>query len=94
MRTVIVQPGSYAASFTMPPGYWNLVNYELAIELAPSFERPVSPDLRERYLEAKRVVISNNVKSPKGFTADAGMPGSKGGDGFNYYSAQPASNGR
>jgi hypothetical protein len=94
MRSVIVEPTAYNASFTMPPGYWNLAVYELAIEIAPSFERPISADLRERYQQAKIAVLSNNIKSPKGFTADAGMPGGGAGEGFNYFSAQPASNGK
>lgn len=90
MRTVIIEPGAYNTSISMPPGYWNLLNYELAIELAPSFDRQVSQDLRERFQQAKNAVLSNNVKSPRGYTVDAGMPGGsmQGGD-FNYYSGAP-----
>ncbi|HVH87683.1 MAG TPA: hypothetical protein VM912_13230, partial [Terriglobales bacterium] len=36
-RQIIVEPTAYNTNFTMPPGYWNLVCYELAIELAPSY---------------------------------------------------------
>ena len=89
-RTVIIDPANLAAPFTMPPGYWNLIAYELAIECADSFSKQVSPNLQARYEKALRAVQSNNIKSPRGRTVDAGMPGgqSRSGD-FNYYDAQP-----
>lgn len=89
-RTVVLQPTAFNATFTMPPGYWNLISYELAIELAPSFQAAVSQDLRERYQQAKLAVLSNNIKSPRGTTLDAGMPGGRNSGGFNWVTGQPA----
>lgn len=87
MRTVIVEPTAYNASFTMPPGYWNMVCYDLAVELAPSYEREPSPTLLRNQQRAQNAVLSNNIKSPMGSTGDAGMPGTGiTGGGFNYYS--------
>lgn len=91
-RTVVVEPTAYNANFTMPPGYWNLAVYELAIEMAPSFSRPVSQDLRERYTLAKAAVLSNNNASPRGTTLDAGMPGGGSSGGFNWLTGQPSRN--
>lgn len=91
-RTVISEVATYASSFSMPPGYWNLIIYELAIEIAPSFVRPVGPDLRERYQRALNAVTTNNISSPRGSTLDAGMPGGNRGGGFNYYTGGPSKN--
>ena len=89
-RTVITEVTNYAQSFTMPPGYWDLIVYALAVSLGPSYERPISPDLRGLLLEAVRAVQSNNIKSPTSDTGDAGMPGVGTRGGFNYVSAQPS----
>lgn len=86
MRTVFSEMTAYNSSFSMPPGYWNLTVYELAIEIAPSFERQVGPDLEKRYQRALKAVGGNNIKSPRGDTADAGMPGTGEAGGFDYYS--------
>ena len=64
-RQVMAELKAYNAAYTMPPGYWNLTVYELAIEIGPSFERPTSQDLRERYQKALRAVESNNISSPR-----------------------------
>jgi hypothetical protein len=53
------------------------------------FERPVSPDLQRLTLAAIKAVESNNVKSPRGKTGDAGMPGYGQRGDFNYYSGMP-----
>lgn len=87
--TVITELTAYATNFTMPPGYWDAIVYSLAVSLGPSFERPISPDLRLLLSEALRAVQSNNIKSPRGTTIDAGMPGSGDATTFNYYNAQP-----
>lgn len=85
MRTVLTEITTGNQSFSMPPAYWDAVVYSLAVAISPSFERPVSPDLRGLMMEAIRAVQGNNIKSPRGDTADAGMPGTSGGL-FNYYS--------
>jgi hypothetical protein len=65
MRLVLGQITSYAARFSMPPAYWDLVINELAVQIAPSFEKPVSPDLRGNYMRALKAVQVNNISSPR-----------------------------
>ncbi len=88
-RGVIGQMPTAAATFTMPPGYWDCIAYTLAIALCPSFERQASPELVGLQKDALRAVQSNNIFSPKADTGDAGMPGVGSRGGFNYVSAQP-----
>jgi len=90
-RTVIGEITTPAQTFSMPPGYWDAIIYTLSIAISPSFERQVSPDLRQLQMESVRAVQSNNIKSPKADTGDNGMPGVGGRGGFNYVSAQPGS---
>lgn len=85
-RQVLAEITSYVQAFTMPPGYWDAVVYSLAVALGPSYEKPISADLRSLMNEAIRAVQSNNIQSPRGSTADAGMPGVGGRGGWNYYS--------
>jgi hypothetical protein len=82
---------SYAQQFSMPPGYWDAIVYSLAVALGPMYERPISADLLRLRTEAIKAMQSNNIASPRGITADAGMPGTRqrGGD-FNYISGLPS----
>lgn len=89
LRGVIAEITTPGQTFTMPPAYWDAVIYTLAIAISPSFARPVSPDLRQLQMVAIRTVQGNNIKSPRGTTGDAGMPGVSTGGLFDYYSGQP-----
>ena len=90
LRTIFAELTAPSQTFTMPPAYWDWIVYKTAIAIGPSFERQISPDLRQLMMEAERAVQGNNIKSPRADTADAGMPGSGIIDGlFNYYSGAP-----
>lgn len=92
MRTVLAEITAYqgnGGTFSLPPGYWDAVVYSLAVEISPSFQKPVGPDLRLAKDEAVRTITMNNVKSPRGRTGDAGMPGIGARSGWNYYDALP-----
>jgi hypothetical protein len=73
----------------MPPGYWDAVVYELAESIGPMFERPISADLLRLKMRAIKAVQGNNVKSPRGTTGDAGMPGIGVHGDFNYVTGMP-----
>jgi hypothetical protein len=88
MRTVLAQVTAYNQSFSMPPGYWDLLVRELAIDIAPMYGVPVSADMREGWQRALKAVTSNNIASPRGSTADAGMPGVNTRGGFSYVSGK------
>jgi hypothetical protein len=68
-----------------PQGYWDALVMELAVRLAPSFEMPVSSDLKEQWNRAMRVIQANNDKPPRIDTA-AGTPSSSRGGrpDFNF----------
>lgn len=84
-RAIIAEITSYSQSFTMPPGYWDLIIYDLAVSIAPSFDRPVSPDLRESLRQAIKAVQTNNIKSPR-LMSDAPTEGGSNNSrpGFNF----------
>lgn len=88
-RLVLPEFTNYNQSFSMPPAYWDAIVYPLAISLCPSFERTASPDLLRLSAEAIKAVESLNIQSPRGTTADAGMPGVGRRGDFNYYSGMP-----
>ena len=94
MWGVLTEYTTYNQTFTLPPGYWDALVYELACSIAPSFERTVTPDLLRETVRAVSAIEQNNIKSPRGRTADAGMPGAGLRGGFNYYDALPANDQR
>ena len=60
--------GIYAAvtdDFTMPPAYWDLIVYELAISLAPSFGKTPDQILIAGRQAALKAVQGNNISSPR-----------------------------
>lgn len=75
------------STFCLPPGYLDAVVYSLAVALAPSYGRPVSPDLRELCRQAVQRIIGPNTAAPTIGTQDAGMPrGGKELPTFNWRS--------
>jgi hypothetical protein len=66
-------------------GYWDAVVTDLAVRLCPSFEKSVSPDLREQWNRAMRIIEANNDKPPI-INTDEGMPTSRRGGrpDFNF----------
>lgn len=87
--TVLAQVTTYAQQISMPPGYWDAIVYPLAVSLCPSFERTASADLLRLGGQALKAIETNNIASPRGTTADAGMPGVGRRGDFNYYSGLP-----
>lgn len=72
-----------SASVSLPPGYRRLIEKGLAVEVAPSYQRQVAPELREAYMDALMVVKRANVRlNEMGFDAGAMV---QGGAGHNYY---------
>jgi len=64
-RAILSEYTTVAQSFSMPPGYWAAVQYELAIRVAPSFEREPSQTLVGMWKRALKSVQVNNVSSPR-----------------------------
>lgn len=66
-------------------GYWEAIVADLAVRLAPSFQATVSPELREQWNRAMRIIEANNNKPPR-IETNAGMPSSgRGGrPDFNF----------
>ncbi len=82
--------GEYLAvtdDFTMPPGYWDLIVYELAITIAPSFGKsgsPAIPLLIASRKEALKAIQVNNISSPR-LASDAPTQDSyQGRPDFNF----------
>jgi hypothetical protein len=64
-REVLAELTAYNQSFTMPPAYWDLIVYELAISIGPSFEREASATLIGLWKAAIKAVQVNNISSPR-----------------------------
>jgi len=79
-RQVLTEITSFAQQISLPPAYWDLMIYDLAVSLAPSYERTASPELIGLRREALKAVQVNNVKSPR-LESDAPSHVGKFGDG-------------
>lgn len=64
-RQVLGTFSAITEDFSMPPAYWDLVIYELAISLAPSFALQPNPLLLAGQKAALKAVQVNNVSSPR-----------------------------
>ncbi len=64
-RLVLGEFTAYNAAFTMPPAYWDLIVYELAITLAPGFKTEPSQTLLALRQAALKAVQVNNISSPR-----------------------------
>lgn len=64
-RNVLTEITNYNQNFSLPPAYWDLIVYELAISLGPGFEKEPSPTLVALWKAAVKAVQVNNVSSPR-----------------------------
>lgn len=88
-RTILKEITNYNQKFSLPPGYWDAIVYPLAVSLCPSYERAASRELLLLETKAIKAIQTNNIASPRGTTADAGMPGTRTHGDFNYYTGRP-----
>lgn len=73
----------------LAPGYRNAITLSLAENLAGPFKSPLDQGLMQRAQRARNAIQSNNLKSPRIQSADAGTRGRRG-DYFNWQNGQPA----
>ncbi len=52
----LAQPISANSSLALPQGYWDATVLSLARKLCPVFNKPFSPDLREQWNQAMRII--------------------------------------
>jgi len=65
-------------AISLPPGYRRMLKKNLAIELAPSYERPASDELRRAAVESKAIVKRANIRSAE-MSIDPGALGQAAG---------------
>lgn len=58
---------------TLPPGYWDMVVNNLALELCPGFEKSPNPVLMRNATQSLKAVEGNNDGSPRMRTAEPGQ---------------------
>lgn len=87
---VIPQFPAVNYAFSLPPGYQKAIKLSLARDMVGAFAGSWAQQQESSWQRAIKAVESNNIKSPRGRTGDAGMPGVgvRGGE-FNYYSGMP-----
>lgn len=83
-RAVLGEFTAYNTNYTMPPAYWNLTVYELAISIAPSFEREPSATLLGLFKVAQKAVQVNNISSPRLASDAPSQPNGSGRPDFNF----------
>lgn len=81
------QIGGVQSDLSLPQGYRRALTLSLAEELAGP--RSSDPQLIRKAEAARAAIQSNNAKSPRISTADAGMAADRRGD-FNWETGQPA----
>lgn len=74
----LAQPISAQSSLALPQGYWDATVLSLARKLCPVFNKPFSPDLREQWNQAMRIIEGNNDKPPR-INTDMGSPNNRKG---------------
>lgn len=77
-------------TFSLPPGYQKALKLDLASDLVGPFQGSWSQNQAQARLRALKAIESNNVKSPRGFTIDAGMPRNSRRADFNWETGGPA----
>lgn len=82
-RLVLGETTAYDQNFSMPPGYWDLIVSELAISLAPSFEKTPSAVLVAMRQAALKAVQVNNITSPR-LASDSPSQGSGSRPDFSF----------
>ena len=81
---------SLNTTFSYPPGYWDTVINNLAVEIGPAFNAPVNPILMENAKKGLRAITGNNSQSPRVATKDFGMPSAGTGEpDFNFLTGEP-----
>lgn len=85
MWNSIAQPISSTVGLSLPPGYWDATVLSLARKLCPVYNRAFSPDLKEMWNHAMRIIEGNNDKPPR-INLDIGNPNSRRGGkpDFNF----------
>lgn len=83
-RQVLGEYTSVTDDFTMPPAYWDLIVYELAISLAPSFGLEPNQILLAGQKAALKAVQVNNVKSPRLASDSPSQVSGSGRPDFNF----------
>jgi len=81
----LAQPISAQSSLVLPQGYWDATVLSLARKLCPLFNKPFSPDLREQWNQAMRIIEGNNDQPPR-IDTDMGSPNNRKGGrpDFNF----------
>lgn len=81
----IAQPIASTSTLALPPGYWDATVFSLARKMCPTFNKPFSPDLKEMWNQAMRIIEANNNQPPR-LNLDIGSPNSRKGGrpDFNF----------
>jgi len=82
-------------NFSMPPGYWDAVVWNLAVRLWPSMSEgeQLDPVIATHAVQAKAKVKSLNSRAPNITTGGDGLPGGRGG-GFDWRIGMPVGRGK
>lgn len=64
VQTQITAFANLTTDYSLPPGYARALAYDLAVEMAPEYQVPLSPSFMQRAAAAKRSVTRVNSRVP------------------------------
>jgi len=76
---------SLTTTVTFPPSYYRALKWNLALELAPEYGRPITPEMVENAIDSLETLEAVNAVQ---ILCTIDVPGTKGG-GFNWISGDP-----
>lgn len=82
--TTIGQAANLGASFSLPPGYWDAVIYNLAVSMCPAFEKQPNPVLVAEAKRTKAAIKSLNAVPPRIATGGDGLPSGTNRPSFDW----------
>lgn len=82
----LTQAVSLNSTLGFAPGYWEAITLDLAVSCCSAFEKPVDPELKERWRRAQDIIAANNYTPPMIDTDSSGLPNSRRGGrpDFNF----------
>lgn len=89
---LLPQNSSTSTTFSLPPGYWDAVIWNLAASLIPSFTNispDVAADVRAQAKMSLKDIEANNIASPRIQTIDFGMPRKSARPDYNFLNGSP-----
>ncbi len=79
-----IAPADISLTFVLPPAYSYNIMMLLAADMAGPLGFSITEDMKAKFMEARRILQSLNIASPRISTAEAGQSGKVGVSTWNW----------